>query len=375
MFDCIIVGAGPAGGSAAYHLAKKGHSVLVLEKESLPRYKPCGGAVSPQVAQWFDFDFSPAISLKLKKLRYTWSNEDPVELQIKDAEPIWMVKRDVFDEFLITQAKNQGAEVRDNTAVTGVSFKNDAWEVTTSGETVTGRYLIAADGASGPMAKLLGFKKQGKRRLAVGMEIPLASGEQTAPINFDFGQVKNGFIWNFPKADGFSLGTGTFIGGDGKKLDETLKKYATSLGLDVQNAKQYEAQMALWDGDRTLHTQNAVLAGEAASVVDPFTAEGIRPSMFSGIKAAEAIAAALGGDPNALGQYTEIMKEERGSDMVWAGRVASAFFRLPKIGYKVGVKKPQATRKMVQILCGELRYSEVVDVAVKMLSKGILGGG
>ncbi|WP_309738207.1 FAD-dependent oxidoreductase, partial [Chamaesiphon sp. OTE_20_metabat_361] len=47
MFDCIIVGAGPAGGSAAYHLAKQGRSVLVLEKDALPRYKPCGGGVSP----------------------------------------------------------------------------------------------------------------------------------------------------------------------------------------------------------------------------------------------------------------------------------------------------------------------------------------
>lgn len=375
MFDCIIVGAGPAGGSAAYHLAKKGHSVLVLEKESLPRYKPCGGAVSPQVAQWFDFDFSPAISLKVKHLRYTWSNEDPVDLEVKSAEPIWMVKRDVFDQFLIDQGKGQGAEVRDNTAVTGVAFKNGAWEVATSNGPVTGRYLIAADGASGPMSKLLGFKKEVKRRLAVGLEVPLTTGVQNSPINFDFGEVKNGFIWNFPKADGYSLGTAAFIGGEVKNLPEILRKYATNLGLDLTNAKQYEAEMALWDGDRTLHTQNAVLAGEAAAVVDPFTAEGIRPSMFSGIKAAEAIAAALAGDSKALEKYTEIMKEERGSDMVWAQRIAGAFFRLPKISYKVGVKKPKATTKMVEILCGELRYSEVVDVAVKMLTKGVFGGG
>ncbi len=375
MFDCIIVGAGPAGGSAAYHLAKKGHSVLVLEKESLPRYKPCGGAVSPQVAQWFDFDFSPAISLKVKHLRYTWSNEDPVDLEVKSAEPIWMVKRDVFDQFLIDQAKGQGAEVRDNTAVTGVAFKNGAWEVTTSNGPVTGRYLIAADGASGPMSKLLGFKKEVKRRLAVGLEVPLTTGVQTSPINFDFGEVKNGFIWNFPKADGYSLGTAAFIGGEVKNLPEILRKYATNVGLDLTNAKQYEAEMALWDGDRTLHTQNAVLAGEAAAVVDPFTAEGIRPSMFSGIKAAEAIAAALAGDSKALEKYTEIMKEERGSDMVWAQRIAGAFFRFPKISYKVGVKKPKATTKMVEILCGELRYSEVVEVAVKMLTKGVFSGG
>ena len=69
MFDCIIVGSGPAGGSAAYHLAKQGRQVLILEKESLPRYKPCGGGVSPIVGEWFDFDFSPAISVRATTIR------------------------------------------------------------------------------------------------------------------------------------------------------------------------------------------------------------------------------------------------------------------------------------------------------------------
>jgi flavin-dependent dehydrogenase len=61
MFDCIIVGAGPAGSSAAYHLAKQGHSILVLDKAAFPRTKSCGGGVSPAIAQWFDFDFAPVI--------------------------------------------------------------------------------------------------------------------------------------------------------------------------------------------------------------------------------------------------------------------------------------------------------------------------
>ncbi|MGB7417183.1 MAG: FAD-dependent oxidoreductase, partial [Thermosynechococcaceae cyanobacterium] len=113
MYDCLIVGAGPAGGTAAYHLAKKGRSVLVLEKESLPRYKPCGGGVSPIVAQWFDFDFSPAISLRVNTIRYTWNMGDPVEAELQTPEPIWMVRRDIFDHFLIQKAQEQGAELRD----------------------------------------------------------------------------------------------------------------------------------------------------------------------------------------------------------------------------------------------------------------------
>ena len=132
MYDCIVVGAGPAGGSAAYHLAKQGHSVLVVEKESLPRYKPCGGGVSPQVAQWFDFDFSPAISLKTTTIQYTWKMADPVIVDMDDIEPIWMVRRDVFDHFLVQQAQKQGAELKVSTEVKGIEFKGDRWWVNTT---------------------------------------------------------------------------------------------------------------------------------------------------------------------------------------------------------------------------------------------------
>ena len=83
IYDCIIVGAGPAGGAAAYHLAKDGHKVLVIEKESLPRYKPCGGGVSPVIRKWFDFDFSPVISQKIRAFRYTWCGDDPVDIELK----------------------------------------------------------------------------------------------------------------------------------------------------------------------------------------------------------------------------------------------------------------------------------------------------
>ncbi|MEM9154705.1 MAG: FAD-dependent oxidoreductase, partial [Cyanobacteria bacterium P01_F01_bin.33] len=132
MLDCAIVGAGPAGGSAAYHLAKQGHSVAILEKETFPRYKPCGGGVSPIIAEWFDFDFSPAISLKVDTIRYTWKMDDAVEVQLQTPEPIWMVRREVFDRFLVEQAQGQGAELRDGTEVTGIAFKSDRWQVNTA---------------------------------------------------------------------------------------------------------------------------------------------------------------------------------------------------------------------------------------------------
>lgn len=372
-YDCIIVGAGPAGSTAAYHLAKKGHSVLVLETLSFPRLQPGGGGVSPAIAQWFDFDFSPAISLKVNKVRYTRNLSDPVEVELETKEPMWMVRRDVFDRFLMEQAQKQGAELRENTEVTGINFQNDSWNVQTNGEPAVGRYLIAADGANSFVAKALGFKAP-KTRMAAALEVPGTNAESDNPaIRFEMGMVKNGFIWQFPKADGYSLGAGTFVGGDDKKLPQILTDFAQKTGLNAASGAT-SRPMVLWDGDRTLHAQNAVIAGDAAGVADPFTAEGVRPSMYSGLQAAQAVSKALSSNSSALAEYTKVMSEVWGADMVWAGRLAGAFYRFSGPGYKIGVKTPEATQIMLKILCGELRYSEVVGRAMKRLTGGLFGG-
>lgn len=373
MYDCVIVGAGPAGGAAAYHLAKRGRSVLVLEKESLPRYKPCGGGVSPQVQQWFDFDFSPAISLRLRSVRYTWNKEDPVEVELASQEPFWMVRRDIFDHFLIKQAQAQGAELRDGTEVLGIQWHSDHWKIETPNGSVEGKYLIAADGGKGKLAQHLGFKER-KRRLAGALEVETPVEHQNRQIHFEFALVKNGYIWNFPKADGFSIGIGTFRGGEPQDFKAILKNYATLFDLDISQAKQYGHPISVWDGKQKLHTQNALLAGEAACVVDPFSAEGIRPSIYSGMQAGLAIDRALGGDSNALSDYSTLINEEWGNDMAWAQRLAALFYRVPHLGYKLGVKRPSATRRMGLILSGEMRYRDIADRAIKRLTAGIIPG-
>ena len=372
MFDCIIVGAGPAGGSAAYHLAKAGRSVIILEKESLPRYKPCGGGVSPVVQEWFDFDFSPAISLKVDSISYSWKRGDPVQVDLTTQEPIWMVRRDIFDHFLVKQALNQGATLQDCTAVDGIEFKNGSWHVKSGDGVVTGRYLIAADGAKGPMAKWLGFQKR-QRCVAGALEVEVPVDQQNSQsLHLEFGSVKNGYAWNFPKMDGYSIGAGSFFGGVKQNLRNILAEYSTLFDADLSTGKQWGHPICLWDGHQKLHTDNALLAGEAACVVDPFTAEGIRPSIFSGIQAAKAVDRAVAGDLDALEQYTQAISEEWGTQMMWARRLAQAFYRVPKIGYEIGVKRPSSTVVMSKVMAGELRYSDVVKKALQRLGSGFL---
>lgn len=360
MFDCIIVGAGPAGSAAGYHLAKRGRSVLILEKASLPRRKPCGGGVSPAIQAWFDIDFTPVVEVNVLKIRYTWKLEDPVETEV--TTPMWMVQRDVFDQYLVEQAQKQGAELKDGTEVTGIQFQSDHWQVKTPGEVFQGRYLIGADGAKGPMAQWLGFKAR-KQRQGLVLESHHVPDQAAA---FELGLVKNGSIWCFPKANGTSISATTFIGGESKSLSKDLVNYASQFGYGSDSPMD-EHPLCLWDGDQKLHTQNAVIVGEAASLVDPLLAEGIRPAIFSGVKAAEAIDGALGGVADALETYTRVIIEQWGEDFMWAGRLAGAFYRFPGIGYKAFVKFPTATKMMAKILCGKLRYGDVANRAIKRL--------
>jgi geranylgeranyl reductase family protein len=372
IFDCIVVGAGPAGGSAAYHLAKRGRSVLILERAALPRYKVCSGGVSPAIGRWFDFDFSPVITTKVTQIRYTWRTEDPVEATLNTPEPMWMVQRDQFDHFIVQQAQAIGAELRDQTPVQGIEFKGDHWQVNTANGPVLAKYLIAADGANGPMAKWLGFS-QPKGRMGAVMEVANVSSTNISNAQFDFGGIKNGFIWALPKGSNYSIGVGTFRGGE-ENLTAALTDYARKLGLNANQAAIHQHPMLMWDGDVQLHGRNALLAGEAAGLSDPFTAEGVRPAMFSGVKAAESIDAALSGDANALSQYSATLQSEWGRDMVWAQKLAGLFYRAPGLGYKVGVKRPSATAKLLQIMCGELRYADVAGYALKKLSGGLIRG-
>lgn len=369
LYDCIIVGAGPAGASAAYHLAKRGHAVLIIEKETLPRYKPCGGGVAPIIQEWFDFDFSPAISLKVTGTRYTWKQADALEISLDQTQPLWMVRREVFDQFLVQQGQKQGADLKENTLVTGVEPQMDKILVQTRhGSTFQGRYLIAADGGRGPLATWLGFKKR-KRILAGALEteVPITN-QRDQRIHFEFGMVKPGYLWNFPKADGYSLGIGAFSKRGSQNLRQILADYARLFEVDLGEAQHWGHPISLWNGDQTLHTDRALLAGEAACVVDPFTAEGIRPAIFSGIKAAEAIAGALQGESDALANYSRAIAQEWGKEMIWARRLANTFYRFPALGYRIGVKRASATRTLVKIATGELKYSEVAQRGLQRLT-------
>ncbi len=381
MYDCIIVGAGPGGSAAAYHLAKAGRSVLLLEKAALPRYKACTGAVSPSIANWFDFDFSPAIDSKISRVRYTWKLEDAVDGEL-ETEPIWSVRREVFDQFLVVQAQAVGAQLQAETAVTGIVFQDDHWQVRVAdGRQLDGRYVIGADGAKGPMANWLGFEPHQVREAGT-LEVQTAAPVKAGAFNFEFGLVKNGCLWSFPKQQGYSFGVSSFIGKSVKAPEKLLQSYAPAFGVSAAQGTLHLHPLKLWDGNRLLHRDRALLVGEAAAIVDPLTAEGIRPAMYSGMEAAKAIDRALSSEETgdmasaeaAVAGYTQTIHDNWGADMQWAQRIAKVYFRVPKIGYRVGIKRPTATKRLGQILAGEISYADIANRVIKRISSSFIPG-
>lgn len=118
---------------------------------------------------------------------------------------------------------------------------------------------------------------------------------------------------------------------------------------------------------RKLRSQNAPIAGVAASLADPLSGEGIRAAIFSGFKVAEAIDRAVGGAGDAKKQYTQTIAQERATDLGWAERLAGAFSQFSGADYRVGVKLPIATELISKILCDELRYADIANRALKKL--------
>ena len=118
-FAVTVVGAGAAGASAAYHLARRGHRVLLLERERLPRPKACGGGMAASVQRWFDFDLQPVVDQVIARVRFTWCLEDPVIAELPGDSPFWIVQRSRLDAFLTQQAVAAGAALTNDPNVGG----------------------------------------------------------------------------------------------------------------------------------------------------------------------------------------------------------------------------------------------------------------
>ena len=157
-FDVVVVGGGPAGATAATDLARRGRSVLLLDRSG--RIKPCGGAIPPRLMR--DFAIPPSLLVaRVTAARMVSPAARRVDMPINGGF-VGMVDRDVFDEWLRERAVAAGATrrvgtfdrlTRDANGVALVHYRRRSASATAEPEQVRARAVIGADGANSAVAR------------------------------------------------------------------------------------------------------------------------------------------------------------------------------------------------------------------------------
>ena len=165
-YDVIVVGAGPAGSTAAREAAARGLSVLLLDKAEFPRDKPCGG-VNVRTQRLLPFALGSVAERAIHGMRitlrqgrgFTRSYPEPVA---------HLTQRRRLDAFLVEEAVAAGSVLRERAALKAIERRGDGVLVWVEGAAFEGRALVGADGANGRTARLCGL--EGERWLVVALE-------------------------------------------------------------------------------------------------------------------------------------------------------------------------------------------------------------
>jgi len=370
LIDVAIIGGGASGATAAFHLANKNKDVCILEKNTSPPERTCGGGMSAAVQNWFPFKLMPIVDEVITNVEFSWCNTDKVVAELSGSSPFWIVKRKKLDSFLLDHAVNSGCNLLTTFNVVNIKKCSNVWQITSlDGRQIEAKAVVVADGSQSAWPKTfnLGPKKE-KFASTFSGTIQRKGNLKSETARFEFGLVRNGFAWAFPLRNEVNIGMGTFL--DKKSsipVNEILKSFLPDLGFDPSEVIGQEKRLRVWNGHSNLSGDGILLVGDAASLCDPFLAEGLRPALMSGFEAAKSLNYWLDGNINSLDEYTKTMKNNWGNSMAWGKRIGQVFYRFPKVGYQLGVKRPTAPKRIAQILSGEMSYEDIAKRVIKRL--------
>jgi geranylgeranyl reductase family protein len=349
-WDLVVVGAGPAGASAALAAlhADASMKMLLLDRSDFPRDKSCGDGIAPHC-------FEALASIGVTGVEDGWTPLTGLELARGEesvarpmARPVYVIPRQVFDARLVERAVDRGAVFR-RQRITAVDQLPDAGVV------------VGADGAHSVVRGHLGLP-YGRRALAIRGYAPTPPARRGTQVIRYGDRRQPAYAWAFDRGDGLSnVGYGELLPADGEEppsralLLDQLEQLLP--GYDGTDWKGHHLPLSGWRWEQP--DGRLLLVGDAAGLINPMTGEGIYYAIATGISAGRAAVAArrTAADPGALHRRAVRSTLGRHLKHTW---VASRLAEHPAIvdgGIRVARKDPRVFDELVELGLGDGRIS------------------
>jgi geranylgeranyl reductase family protein len=347
-YDVIVAGAGPAGCTAGSELAQRGYSVLILEKETFPRNKLCAGGLPRKILRYVDIEESDVVEDRIRILEFYLRPDHRFALE--STRPfIFTVRRDRFDSLLLRKARQRGCSVREGEPVRRLIQRNNGVTVQTNAGTYHGRILVGADGATGAVRRLAGFRPHRRLIATLQTNLPLNGALRRrfqGRIWIGFGWVAHGYAWIFPQRNDLVVGMGVVAPQRrARLLKRAFHKLLSQLSDGRQGVPVSSFPIHIYGRRQPLVRGKVLLAGEAGGLVQPLTAEGIYYAITSAHHSADAIDQYLSGQHSDLSLYQRCIDLEMGSFFSKSRLFSGLFYGLPRLSFRLFVNDNRYIRR------------------------------
>ena len=334
-YKTIIIGGGPAGIAAGLTLLKNKEECCIIEKETFPRLKLCGGLLTQKTVETIQ---KLGLSLKESNIPYYQTSAFDIldngvqKISVNCDDNFILVDRPCLDTELARLFKQQGGIIKEGEKVNSIDLDNH----TVSSDNATYKYenLICADGLSGISKKYIKNKKM-EKAFCLEISIPIQSQKEKEAVKLDTGIFKKGYAWIFPKSDSICIGMG---GTNYKEEDyiEKFKNYFSDYQKEMENIKLKGAFLPFGKCDKIVCQKhgNLFLVGDTAGFIDTVTGEGIYYALESGIKAAQSIIEGRGDIDKSL-QYYRNKTKKFIKITNRSNKIANMFYKNKNMFYKI----------------------------------------
>ncbi len=302
-YDVVVVGAGPAGSTAARYAARSGASVLLLEKDrqvGVP-VRCAEGVGEAGLLASVDAVDPKWVSREINGVTFVPPNGNSVELATQRG---YILERKIFDASLAEMAVNVGAELITKAYVYDLILENNQvrgvrCNILDEKFDIRAKIVIGADGVETRVGRWAGIKTHCKMQDIESCAQVTATGIDVNPehihLYFSKKWAPHGYLWVFPKGGGVA-NVGLGIAGSESKTHKPIDYLQNFLRDEFPNASILTTVFGGVCCDKTLDTlvkDGFMLAGDAAHQVNPISGGGINPGMYAGRLAGEAAAAAV----------------------------------------------------------------------------------